>query len=227
MLSSSDCESQTVAELLALEPDARERLLDLRLGYTEVPGSARAARARSPPATSASAPGTCSRWRPRRRGSSSLTTRCWAPASTRCRDAVLRLGARARAQHGRRGERVAAPLRGRLGARPGGARSACCAPDTRLIYINSPHNPTGTQMPADGVRAGRSSSLAERSLVLFSDEVYRGLEHDPAERLPAACDVYERAISLNTVSKAHGLPGLRIGWLAAPRPRAARPRQAT
>jgi aspartate/methionine/tyrosine aminotransferase len=39
MLSSSDCESRTVAELLALEPDARERLLELRLGYTEVSGS--------------------------------------------------------------------------------------------------------------------------------------------------------------------------------------------
>jgi aspartate/methionine/tyrosine aminotransferase len=54
----------------------------------------------------------------------------------------------------------------------------------------------------------------ERSLILFSDEVYRGLEHDPADRLPAACDLYEWGISLNTVSKAYGLPGLRIGWLA-------------
>jgi aspartate/methionine/tyrosine aminotransferase len=55
----------------------------------------------------------------------------------------------------------------------------------------------------------------ERSIVLFSDEVYRGLEHDPAARLPAACDLYEHAISLNTVSKAYGLPGLRIGWVAS------------
>ncbi len=39
MLSSSDCETTSVGELLALEPDARERLLALRLGYTEVPGS--------------------------------------------------------------------------------------------------------------------------------------------------------------------------------------------
>ncbi len=48
---------------------------------------------------------------------------------------------------------------------------------------------------------------------MFSDEVYRGLEHDPSDRLPAACDAYERGVSLGTVSKAHGLPGLRIGWL--------------
>jgi aspartate/methionine/tyrosine aminotransferase len=56
--------------------------------------------------------------------------------------------------------------------------------------------------------------LAERGTVLFSDEVYRGLEHDDARRLPSACDLYERAVSLNTVSKSYGLPGLRIGWVA-------------
>ena len=39
MLSSSDCESRPIADVLALEPDAHERLLELRLGYTEVPGS--------------------------------------------------------------------------------------------------------------------------------------------------------------------------------------------
>jgi aspartate/methionine/tyrosine aminotransferase len=87
-------------------------------------------------------------------------------------------------------------------------------PDTRLVYINSPHNPTGTQMPLAAFE--RIVELArERSIVLFSDEVYRGLEHDPADRLPAACDVYDHAVSLGSVSKAYGLPGLRIGWLAS------------
>ena len=56
--------------------------------------------------------------------------------------------------------------------------------DTRLIYINSPHNPTGTQMPRRGVRRACVELARERSIVLFSDEVYRGLEHDPA-RPPA------------------------------------------
>src|SRR3546814_19709697 len=51
-------------------------------------------------------------------------------------------------------------------------------------------------------------------LYLFSDEVYRELEHDPADRLPAACDLYERAVSLGVMSKPYGLPGLRIGWIA-------------
>ena len=56
--------------------------------------------------------------------------------------------------------------------------------------------------------------LRERGAVLFSDEVYQGLEHDKADRLPAACDLYEQAVSLGTVSKSYGLPGLRIGWVA-------------
>jgi aspartate/methionine/tyrosine aminotransferase len=51
-------------------------------------------------------------------------------------------------------------------------------------------------------------------LVVFSDEVYRELEHDPGDRLPASCDLYERAVSLGSISKSYGLPGLRIGWLA-------------
>jgi len=53
-----------------------------------------------------------------------------------------------------------------------------------------------------------------RGLVVFSDEVYRELEHDPAAQLPAACDEYERAVSLGSISKSYGLPGLRIGWIA-------------
>ncbi len=55
----------------------------------------------------------------------------------------------------------------------------------------------------------------ERSLVLFSDEVYRGLEHDPANRLPAPPTPTSARSRWAAVSKAHGLPGLRIGWLAA------------
>ena len=56
---------------------------------------------------------------------------------------------------------------------------------------------------------------ASRNIILFSDEVYRELEHDPATRLPAACEGYERGVSLGSMSKTYGLPGLRLGWLAS------------
>jgi aspartate/methionine/tyrosine aminotransferase len=56
---------------------------------------------------------------------------------------------------------------------------------------------------------------ARNGIYVFSDEVYRELEHDPATRLPAACDLYDRALSLSSVSKSYGLPGLRLAWLAS------------
>jgi aspartate/methionine/tyrosine aminotransferase len=84
---------------------------------------------------------------------------------------------------------------------------------TRLLVVNFPHNPTGflpTRAQFDAIVA-----LADRAgLYLFSDEMYRGLEYNAAAALPAACDVYERGISLSGLSKTFALPGLRTGWLA-------------
>ena len=56
--------------------------------------------------------------------------------------------------------------------------------------------------------------VQEKNLILFSDEVYRESEYDPATRLPAACDYGEHAVSLGVTSKTYGLAGLRIGWIA-------------
>ena len=82
---------------------------------------------------------------------------------------------------------------------------------TRLIYVNFPHNPTGAVLTAAGQR--RLVELADAcGAYLLSDEVYRGLEFDPADRLPAAADLHPRAISLGGLSKAYGLPGVRLGW---------------
>lgn len=87
-------------------------------------------------------------------------------------------------------------------------------PNTRLIAVNFPHNPTGRVIPRDDLTA--LVALAERNgIYLFSDEVYRGLEHDPGARLPQAADLFDRALSLGVMSKAYGLPGLRIGWIAS------------
>jgi aspartate/methionine/tyrosine aminotransferase len=86
-------------------------------------------------------------------------------------------------------------------------------PRTRLLVVNFPHNPTG-YLPAPEEFMELVAFAQRYGLRLFSDEMYRGLEYDPAARLPAACELYERAVSLSGLSKAYALPGLRIGWLA-------------
>ncbi|MFQ5785927.1 MAG: aminotransferase class I/II-fold pyridoxal phosphate-dependent enzyme [Alphaproteobacteria bacterium] len=86
-------------------------------------------------------------------------------------------------------------------------------PDTRAVVVNFPHNPTGF-LPPRAVFDRLVEIVRRHGLLLFSDEVYRLLEYDAGERLPAACDVYENAVSLGVMSKSFGLAGLRIGWIA-------------
>jgi aspartate/methionine/tyrosine aminotransferase len=84
--------------------------------------------------------------------------------------------------------------------------------NTKLISINFPNNPTGKIIPR-AVFDELVELCRSRGIWLFSDEVYRLIERDPRMRLPQAVDAYERGISLNVMSKAYGLAGLRIGWL--------------
>ena len=92
------------------------------------------------------------------------------------------------------------------------AVAAAMRPNTRVIVINSPHSPTGAQLRGD--QLARLISTAElHGATLFSDEVYRFLEHG-APALPPAAESSERAMSLGVMSKAFGLAGIRIGWLA-------------
>jgi aspartate/methionine/tyrosine aminotransferase len=86
-------------------------------------------------------------------------------------------------------------------------------PNTRLIAINFPHNPTGAILPLAEFDA-LIAMARERQIFVFSDEVYRGIERDPARRLPAVVDRYERGLSLGVMSKTYGLAGIRIGWIA-------------
>jgi aspartate/methionine/tyrosine aminotransferase len=84
---------------------------------------------------------------------------------------------------------------------------AAIRPSTRLIVLNAPNSPTGS-LPTEA-ELRELFALGPR---VFVDEVYRFLEHDPADRLPAAAEL--GGVSLGVMSKAFGLAGLRIGWLA-------------
>ncbi|MCH2371969.1 MAG: aminotransferase class I/II-fold pyridoxal phosphate-dependent enzyme [Pirellulales bacterium] len=84
------------------------------------------------------------------------------------------------------------------------------SPQTRIIVVNFPHNPTG-YVPSES-DFDRLIGLARRyDLWLFCDEIYRGLEFGPT--IPSAADLYEKAIVLSGLSKTYGLPGLRAGWV--------------
>jgi len=86
-------------------------------------------------------------------------------------------------------------------------------PNTKLISLNFPHNPTGMLLPRADLDA-LVSLCREHGIYLLSDEVYRGVEINPADQMPQIADVYERGLSLNVMSKAYGLPALRVGWFA-------------
>jgi aspartate/methionine/tyrosine aminotransferase len=80
---------------------------------------------------------------------------------------------------------------------------------TRLISVTCPHNPTGTVFNLEQLRA--LVETTERSgAVLLVDETYRDLTH--GSPLPMAATLSPRAISVASMSKAYGLPGLRVGW---------------
>ncbi len=86
-------------------------------------------------------------------------------------------------------------------------------PETRLVVVNAPHNPTG-MLPTHAQWARLSDALADRKVHLLADEVYRFLENDEADRLLPGADAFPRGISLGVMSKSFAMAGLRIGWLA-------------
>jgi aspartate/methionine/tyrosine aminotransferase len=85
-------------------------------------------------------------------------------------------------------------------------------PNTKLISINFPNNPTGA-VPEKSTIEKLIDICREKGIYLFSDEVYRLVEKEENVRLPQVADIYEKGMSLNVMSKAYGLPGLRIGWI--------------
>ncbi|KAG9497301.1 hypothetical protein J7337_012096 [Fusarium musae] len=87
-------------------------------------------------------------------------------------------------------------------------------PNTKAIIINNPNNPTGAVISKDKLE--EILALAqEHGIVVFSDEVYSPLFHTSNRPPPLVSLGYNRTISTGSVSKAHGLPGLRVGWVVS------------
>ena len=211
MLSSSDCESRTIESLLELEPDAQSKLLSTWCGYTDSPGA---------PELRAAIAGLYERIDP----DEVIVTSCAEEGIFLLHHAVLRAGDHAIVETPCYESALELARSTGAGVSPWlrryeegwahdlDALERLMRPETRLLYVNQPHNPTGTLM--DLPTFERVVGLAQaHGVVLFSDEVYRELEHDPDYRLPGACDLDERAVSLGSISKSYGLPGLRLGWL--------------
>jgi len=212
LLCSSDCEALSIADLLAFEPAAAENFQKVWLGYTESQGS------------------------PALRAEISKIYGAIQPENilvhTGAQEAIF-LFMQAAFQPGDHAI-VHAPGYQSLAE---AARAAGCdvslwlareengwaldlgelhllrRKNTKAIIINTPHNPTGFLMPRQDFDAINRFAQVN-NLLLFSDEVYRESEYDPAARLSAACDYGEHAISLGVTSKTYGLAGLRIGWIA-------------
>jgi aspartate/methionine/tyrosine aminotransferase len=91
---------------------------------------------------------------------------------------------------------------------------AAIAPGTKLVVVTNPHNPTG-QILDDGMRRAILDRTAEVGAWLLADEVYIGAERD-GRTTASFWGSYDRLVCVSGLSKAYGLPGLRIGWLVGP-----------
>jgi aspartate/methionine/tyrosine aminotransferase len=213
LLGSSDAESQTVRDVLDLEPGAHENFLSQWCGYTEVRGA---------PQLREAIAGIYKRIKPddvlvlscAEEGIFVLYHALVNPGDhviveTPCYESSLELARSTGAQvsEWRR-------LPEKNWAHDLRALKQLIQPGTKVIYINTPHNPTGLLMPRN-VFESVLQLAGKHGITVFCDEVYRELEHDPAARLPAACDLYEHAVSMGSMSKAYGLAGLRLGWFAS------------
>lgn len=212
LLSSSDCQSMSIDALLAMEPGAAEAFGQTWLGYTESPGhpALREAIANlysdvSPDEVLVHAgaeeaifnamqvlvePG----------DHVIVQTPCYQSLAEVARAA----GAEVAAWSGRFNGEWCFDL---------DDLKALLRPETRLVIINQPHNPTGALMSRSDFDELVTLSQ-DKGFLIFSDEVYRGLESLPDLKLPSLCEVDGRGLALGVMSKTYGLAGLRIGWIA-------------
>ena len=216
-LAESGIQPLTTAELLAFDADPARRtaeLLDLPLNYSEARGTAGTARSRIAATYRDVTAGRCSRDDRGDRGELP-PLQCAAPTRRPCRLGLSRLSATLHRPGGDRLRRARLELREENGYRYDlDALAQLVNERTRLIVVNTPHNPTGAALSADDCAA--IYALAESvGAYILADEAYRWITVDGAPLAPPFRDLGPRAISVGTLSKPFGIPGLRLGWIAA------------
>lgn len=212
LLGSSDCESMSIADLLALEPDAPEKFHQTWLGYTESQGSPSLRREISKVYetiepedilvhTGAGEAIYLFMYAAFQKGDHVIVH---APGYQSLAEVARAAGCEVSPWLAREENNWALDL---------DELRQLMRRNTKAIIINTPHNPTGFLMSHEHYHAVHQFAR-ENNLLLFSDEVYRESEYNPTTRLPAACDLGDHAISLGVTSKTYGLAGLRVGWIA-------------
>ncbi|MDX1395658.1 MAG: aminotransferase class I/II-fold pyridoxal phosphate-dependent enzyme, partial [Gemmatimonadota bacterium] len=112
-------------------------------------------------------------------------------------------------------EVVSVPLVESLGWQPEpGSIAAAVTPETRLVVVTNPGNPTGTVLSSDS-RTELVEAVSSTGAWLLADEVYTGAEVERDET-PSFFGACERVMATGSLSKAYGLPGLRLGWIVGP-----------
>ncbi|MGA2533246.1 MAG: aminotransferase class I/II-fold pyridoxal phosphate-dependent enzyme [Candidatus Aminicenantales bacterium] len=87
-------------------------------------------------------------------------------------------------------------------------------PKTKLIVLTNPNNPTGAVLSGEAMK-GIVEIAAGAGAWILADEVYQGAELS-GRRTPSFWGTYDKVLVVNGLSKAYGLPGLRIGWIIGP-----------
>ncbi len=212
LLAQSDCESMTIGDLLALEPGAKEAFLSHRLSYTEVCGNPELRQLIADLYTTMTSEDIIVH-----AGAQEVIFNymnvlldsgdhiiCQFPTYQSLFEVADAIGAEMSQwliESDENGWRMDLKK-----------LEALIQPNTKLLVINSPNNPTGftfTKEEIDEiVRIAR-----KHDLYVFCDEVYMDLDLDRLKR-PRFADCYEKGVSLGVMSKAYGLAGLRIGWAA-------------
>lgn len=211
LLCCSDCESFSVGELLQLEQGAQEALLSLRLGYTESLGSLELRTEISSLYTKSSAENIIVHSGAEEPIFNFMNVALkpgdeiivHSPSYQSLCEVARSIGAKVIEWQGDSKNSWLLDLDFLKGV---------LTDKTRVVVINFPHNPTGA-LPAPEFMHELSRLSDNHGFIVFSDEVYRGLEYDADLRLPAFADLNESSVSLGVMSKTYGLPGLRIGWI--------------